>query len=58
MKIEKNYTFSVTSPLFSKTYLLVANFENPDEEGFVQVQIVDEGFYTNKDLKIWEKKFY
>ncbi len=49
LKVQNSYTFSVTSPLFRKTYLMVANF--PDEEGFVQVQIVDEGFYTNKDLK-------
>ena len=36
LKVENSYTFSVTSPLFRKTYLMVANF--PDEEGFVQVQ--------------------
>jgi hypothetical protein len=39
LKIEDCYTFSVTIPLFRKTYLMVANF--PDEEGFVQVQIED-----------------
>jgi hypothetical protein len=40
LKIEESYTFSVTIPLFRKTYLMVANF--PDEEGFIQVQIIDE----------------
>ncbi len=27
LKVENSYTFSVTSPLFSKAYLMVANFQ-------------------------------
>ena len=51
LKVKNSYTFSVTSPVFRKKYLMVENF--PDEEGFAQVQIVDESSsYTSIDLKI------
>ena len=50
LKGRNSYTFSVTSPVYRQKYLMVANF--PDEEGFAQIQIVDETSYTSIDLKI------
>ena len=50
IKTQNSYSFIVTSPTVQNITLLVANF--PDEEGFAQVQQIDDNISNNFNFKI------
>ena len=50
IKTQNSYSFIVTSPTVQNITLLVANF--PDEEGFAQVQQIDDNISINLNFKI------
>ena len=50
LKSPNTFSFSLTHPTDQHKYLMIANF--PDEDGFAQIQVVDDRFAQSVDLKV------